>query len=75
MSALLPISEPTPTPRLDHSNRLGGPISYFRLSGSFETRASQYDWLNRIIAIGIGDHRRDRPIYNVFEMLWFVRRW
>jgi len=42
---------------------------YFRLCGQFETGAPQYDWLNRIFAIGIGDRPPDGPIYNVFELL------
>jgi hypothetical protein len=42
---------------------------YVRLSGLFETGAPQYDWLNRIIAIGIGNRAPDGPIYNIFEVL------
>jgi hypothetical protein len=42
---------------------------YFRLSGAFETGAPQYDWLNRIIAIGVGDRPPDGPIYSIFELL------
>jgi len=42
---------------------------YFRLSGLFETSAPQYDWLNRVIAIGIGDRPPDGPIYSIFEGL------
>ena len=42
---------------------------YFRLSGLFETSALQYDWLNRVIAIGIGDRPPDGPIYSIFEGL------
>jgi hypothetical protein len=42
---------------------------YFRLSGIFETAAANYDWLNRIIAIGMGDRRPDGPVYDVFEVL------
>ena len=42
---------------------------YFRTTPTFETGAPQYDWLNRIIAIGIGDRPPDGPIYNIFEVL------
>ena len=42
---------------------------YFRLSGLFETSAPQYDWLNQVIAIGIGDRPPDGPIYSIFEGL------
>ena len=36
---------------------------------AFETAASQYDWLNRIIAIGTGQRPPEGPIYDVFEVL------
>jgi hypothetical protein len=42
---------------------------YFRLSGMFETSAPQYDWMNRVFAIGLGDRRADGPVYHVFELL------
>jgi hypothetical protein len=42
---------------------------YFRLSGPFETDAPKYDWLNRIIAIGIGDRHPDGAVYSIFEVL------
>jgi hypothetical protein len=38
---------------------------YFRLSGLFETSSAKYDWLNRVIAVGIGDRHADRPVYNI----------
>jgi hypothetical protein len=42
---------------------------YFRLVGLFETSAAKYDWLNRLIAIGIGDRHPDGPVYDIFELL------
>jgi hypothetical protein len=42
---------------------------YFRLSGLFETGAPKYDWLNRVIAIGLGDRHPEGPVYNIFEVL------
>jgi hypothetical protein len=42
---------------------------YLRNTSFFETSSSRYDWLNRILTIGVG--RRDGPwvIYEVFEIL------
>jgi Protein of unknown function (DUF3237) len=54
---------------LDRGETVDPASYYFRLSGLFETAAPQYDWLNRIIAIGIGDRPPDGPIYNIFEVL------
>jgi Protein of unknown function (DUF3237) len=54
---------------LDRGETVDPASYYFRLSGLFETAAPQYDWLNRIIAVGIGDRPPDGPIYNIFELL------
>jgi hypothetical protein len=42
---------------------------YFRLSGLFETAAPKYDWLNRVIAVGVGDRKPDGPVYQIFELI------
>jgi hypothetical protein len=42
---------------------------YFRINPVFETSAAKYDWLNRVIAVGIGHRRADGPVYSVFEIL------
>jgi Protein of unknown function (DUF3237) len=46
------------------------PTSYFfRTASFFETAAAQYEWLNRVVAVGIGHRQADGPIYSVFEVL------
>jgi hypothetical protein len=35
----------------------------------FETGATEYHWINRIVAVGIGERLADGPLYNVFEIL------
>jgi hypothetical protein len=42
---------------------------YFRFAALFETAADPYGWLNRVIAIGVGDRHPDGPVYDVFEVL------
>jgi hypothetical protein len=42
---------------------------YFRIAPLFETASPKYDWINRILAIGIGHRKADGPIYSVFELL------
>lgn len=40
-------------------------------SGTFEgrrDRGANYDWLNRVVAIGTGLRRADGPVYSVFEV-------
>ena len=41
---------------------------YFRIAPFFETAAAQYDWLNRVVAVGIGHRMADGPVYSVFEV-------
>ena len=42
---------------------------YFRIAPLFETAATQYAWLNNVVAIGIGHRRADGPVYSIFEVL------
>ena len=42
---------------------------YFRTAPRFETGASQYAFLNRLIAISTGDRRATGPIYTIDEIL------
>jgi hypothetical protein len=54
---------------LDRGETVDPASYYFRLSGLFETSAPKYDWLNRVIAIGVGDRHPDGPVYSIFELL------
>jgi hypothetical protein len=42
---------------------------YLRTQPRFETSARQYDWLNRIVAIGVGERQPRGVTYEVFEIL------
>jgi hypothetical protein len=42
---------------------------YFRITPQFETGSLKYAWLNKIIAVGIGDRQKTGPIYYVYEIL------
>lgn len=42
---------------------------YFRITPSFVTSAPRYEWLNRVIAIGMGHRLAAGPIYSVFEVV------
>lgn len=55
--------------RLDRAEAADPATYYFRMVPVFETSAPRYDWINRIIAVGIGQRRSDGPIYSVFEVL------
>jgi len=55
--------------RINRGEQVDANLYYFRTSVAFETAASQYDWLNRIIAVGTGDRLPEGPVYDVFEVL------
>jgi len=42
---------------------------YFRIAPVFETSAKQYDWINKIVAVGTGRREPSGPIYTVEEVL------
>jgi hypothetical protein len=41
---------------------------YFRSTPMFETSDARYDWLNRIVAVGIGHRPPEGPVYSIFEI-------
>ena len=42
---------------------------YLRNAPFFETNAEKYDWLNRIVSVGVGRRMPDHAAYDVFEIL------
>lgn len=42
---------------------------YLRTALSFETASQRYDWLNRIVAVGVGRRMPGAAVYDVFEIL------
>ncbi len=42
---------------------------YLRNTPYFETASEKYDWLNRIVAVGVGRRMPDHAAYDVFEIL------
>jgi len=55
--------------RIENGEVVDPATYYFRIAPVFETAAPQYDWINRIVAVGIGHRRADGPVYSVFEVL------
>ena len=55
--------------RIDRGERIDPASYYFRINPMFETASPKYDWLNRILCIGVGDRHADGPVYSVFEIL------
>jgi hypothetical protein len=42
---------------------------YFRTVPRFETAAPKYAFLNRLLAVGIGEGHRDEPVHTIEEIL------
>jgi Protein of unknown function (DUF3237) len=55
--------------RLERGEDVDPTSYYFRMNPVFETSSRKYDWMNRIIAVGIGHRPPDGPIYSIFEVL------
>jgi hypothetical protein len=55
--------------RIDRGEVVDPSTYYFRIAAFFETAAPKYDWLNRLLAVGIGHRTADGPIYSLFELL------
>jgi hypothetical protein len=55
--------------KLDKGEEVDPASYYFRMNPMFETSAQKYDWLNRIIAVGVGHRLPDGPLYSLFEVL------
>jgi hypothetical protein len=60
---------PSVIEKLDRGEAIDPASYYFRMTPLFETSAPKYDWINRIVAVGIGHRLADGPIYSIFEVL------
>jgi|SRR5579871_2051691 len=55
--------------RVDRGEVVDPAEYYMRICPFFETAAPQYDWLNRIVAVGIGYRNAQGALYHLFEIL------
>jgi hypothetical protein len=55
--------------RLESGEAVDPANYYFRTNPLFETASAKYDWLNRIVAVGIGHREANGPVYSIFEVL------
>jgi hypothetical protein len=60
---------PSVMEKLDKGEAVDPTSYYFRMNPMFETSAPEYDWMNRVLAIGTGHRLADGPIYSIFEVL------
>lgn len=55
--------------RMDRGEEVGPDEYYFRTTPRFETGAEQYAWLNRTVAVGVGQRTPTGIAYRVFRVL------
>lgn len=55
--------------RLDKGEIVDPAQYYFRIQAQFETAIATYDWLNRVMAVGVGFRKAEKVIYSLFEVL------
>jgi hypothetical protein len=54
---------------LGRGERVDPSTYYFRTTPRFETAEPRYSFLNRLLAVAIGDRRAEGPIYTIYEIL------
>ncbi len=55
--------------RLAAGEAVDGAEYYFRTAVMFETGDARYEWLNDLIAVGVGNRPPSGPIYRLFAVL------
>jgi hypothetical protein len=56
--------------RIENDELVDPATYYFRIAAMFETAAANYDWINRVLGVGVGHRMAGGPVvYSVFEVL------
>ena len=55
--------------RMEGGEAVDASSYYFRINPVFETADPRYDFLNGVLALGVGHRQAGGPVYSVFEVL------
>jgi hypothetical protein len=55
--------------RIARGEAVDGAEYYLRTAPFFETSSPTYSWINKIVAVGVGERRAESVVYEVFEIL------
>jgi alkylation response protein AidB-like acyl-CoA dehydrogenase len=55
--------------RMARGEKVDGSDYYLRTAPFFETSSPRHSWINKIVAVGVGERRGDSVVYEVFEIL------
>ena len=62
-------ASPEVNDRIARGERVAGSEYYLRTAPFFETSSPRYEWMNRIVTVGVGERRPEGVVYDVFEIL------
>ncbi len=63
------VASPAVRQRMDRGEPVGPGELYFRTTPAFETGSEKYGWLNRIVAVGLGETTATGVLLTVFRVL------
>lgn len=63
------VAEPAVRARLERGEAIPAEELYFRVTPVFETGSEKYRWLNRIVAVGIGEATTTGVVLTVYRVL------
>ncbi|HLG97068.1 MAG TPA: DUF3237 domain-containing protein [Bryobacteraceae bacterium] len=55
--------------RMARGEPVAGSEYYLRTAPFFETSSEKYEWLNKLVAVGVGERRLNDVVYEIFEVL------
>ncbi len=55
--------------RVDRGEDVDPATYYFRIQATFETADPRLDFINRVLAVGVGQRQPGGPVYSLFEVL------
>lgn len=62
-------ASPTIAAQLARGEAVAPDAMYFRIAPAFETADPRYQWLNRLLAIGVGERLATGPRYHIHEII------
>jgi hypothetical protein len=63
------VAAPAVRQKMERGEPVSAPEMYFRTTPAFETGSEKYGWLNRVVAVGIGEVTATGVLLTVFRVL------
>ena len=62
------VAAPAVRQKMERGEAVGADEMYFRTTPTFETGSPKYDWLNRIVAVGVGEATTTGVLLTVYRV-------